>query len=119
MKKIYFFLLLICCQFLSFGQTISIDNITYNTTDGGATYEVVSSTGYSGALDLGNIDNNGTLLNVTSIGTNAFYECYGLTAITMPNSVTNIGSYAFYFCTGLTTVNRSNAPEYPVLETTS
>jgi formylglycine-generating enzyme required for sulfatase activity len=39
---------------------------------------------------------------VTSIGTNAFQYCSGLTSITIPNSVTNIGSYAFASCTSLT-----------------
>lgn len=33
---------------------------------------------------------------VTSIGTYAFYNSYGLTSVTVPNSVTSIGSYAFY-----------------------
>ena len=33
--------------------------------------------------------------NVTSIPTNAFYECVGLTSIEIGSSVTSIGSYAF------------------------
>ena len=40
----------------------------------------------------------------TSIGSNAFYYCAGLTgSLVIPNSVTSISSYAFFFCTGLTT----------------
>ena len=34
----------------------------------------------------------------------AFYNCSGLTSITIPDGVTNIGNYAFYFCRGLTSV---------------
>ena len=41
---------------------------------------------------------------VTSIGDRAFYDCDGLTSITIGNSVTIIGSYAFYHCNGLTNV---------------
>jgi hypothetical protein len=41
---------------------------------------------------------------VTSIGGSAFWECFGLTSITIPNSVTSIGDSAFYGCTGLTSI---------------
>jgi len=36
------------------------------------------------------------------IGEKAFYNCEGLTSITIPNSVNNIGPDAFYGCNGLT-----------------
>ena len=42
--------------------------------------------------------------SVTSIGSSAFYNCTGLTSITIPASVTSIGSSAFKNCTGLTSV---------------
>ena len=48
---------------------------------------------------------NTTIPNsVTSIGSNAFYNCGGLTSVTIPNSVTSIGNSAFYGCSGLTYV---------------
>ena len=42
--------------------------------------------------------------SVTSIGDEAFYECAGLTSITIPYSVTSIGRNAFYYCRGLTNI---------------
>ena len=36
------------------------------------------------------------------IAGNAFYDCYGLTSITIPNSVTSIGEYVFQNCKNLT-----------------
>ena len=42
--------------------------------------------------------------SVTSIGDRAFRNCWGITAMAIPDSVTSIGDYAFYYCTSLTTV---------------
>ena len=44
---------------------------------------------------------------VTSIGDHAFWDCTGLTNITIPESVTSIGDHAFYGCTGLTNITIS------------
>ena len=41
---------------------------------------------------------------VTSIGEWAFYNCTGLTNITIPESVTTIENSAFYGCSGLTSI---------------
>ena len=41
---------------------------------------------------------------VRSIGEFAFYDCYGLTTVTIPASVTSIGKFAFNYCSGLTTI---------------
>ncbi|MBO6189480.1 MAG: leucine-rich repeat protein [Alloprevotella sp.] len=52
---------------------------------------------------------DGTTYSVTSIGWYAFYDCTGLTSITIPNSVTTIGDYAFQYCTGLTSITIPNS----------
>ena len=41
---------------------------------------------------------------VTSIGGDAFWDCSGLTSVTIPDGVTSIGGYAFRGCSGLTSV---------------
>ena len=46
---------------------------------------------------------------VITIESNAFYNCTGLTSVTIPNSVTNIGNSAFYGCTGLTSMTIPNS----------
>lgn len=45
---------------------------------------------------------------VTSIGLSAFEYCSGLTSVIIGNSVTSIGDHAFYYCTGLTSVRIGN-----------
>ena len=42
------------------------------------------------------------ILGGTSIPDYAFYSCYYLTSITIPNSVTSVGNDAFYGCSSLT-----------------
>ena len=77
-------------------------------TSGDYSYTVASGavtltgyTGAGGALTLpSTIDGN----PVTSIGTNAFRSCNGLTSVTIPSSVTSIGANAFQYCNGLTSV---------------
>ena len=46
---------------------------------------------------------------MTSIGYEAFYECSGLTSVTIPNSVTSIGDNAFLRCWSLTSVTIPNS----------
>ena len=47
--------------------------------------------------------------SVTSIGDYAFYDCYGLTSVTIGESVTSIGDGAFRYCSGLTSVTIPNS----------
>jgi len=47
--------------------------------------------------------------SVTSIGDDAFLDCYNLTSIIIPNSVTNIGNFAFSDCHSLTNITFPNS----------
>ena len=47
---------------------------------------------------------NNKTLKVTSIGYEAFYDCYNVTSVSIPNSVTIIEDEAFYGCSGLTSL---------------
>ena len=42
--------------------------------------------------------------SVTSLGRSCFSGCSGLTSITIPSSVTSLGDYCFYDCSGLTSI---------------
>ena len=54
---------------------------------------------YSGVVVIpSSITFKGQKTTVTSIGKKAFYNCKGLTSVTIPNSVTSIEYSAFYKC---------------------
>ena len=55
------------------------------------------------------VEHEGSAYSVTSIGFQAFWDCSGLTSVTIPNSVTSIGEQAFWKCSGLTSVTIPNS----------
>ena len=57
------------------------------------------------------VEHEGAAYSVTSIGEYAFYDCYGLTSVTIGNSVTSIGESAFEDCSGLTSVTIGSGVE--------
>ena len=65
---------------------------------------------YTGSVTIpSSVTYNGTTYSVSKIGSSAFYDCIGLTSITIPNSVTLIGDGAFYGCTNLTSISIPNS----------
>ena len=106
--------------FLSLAVLLSLPMMAVEVEIDGINYELVakikeatviakSSGKYSGKIVIPEtVEYNGTVCNVTSIGKSAFYQCSGLTSVTIGNSVTSIGKEAFYGCSGLTSVHISD-----------
>ncbi|KAK8838529.1 hypothetical protein M9Y10_033157 [Tritrichomonas musculus] len=46
--------------------------------------------------------------NITSIGSNFFFDCYLIKSVTLPNSTTSIGAYSFAHCRGLQFIHIPN-----------
>lgn len=88
---------------------LSSTDKTVGVTYRGSSYNAYSNE-YTGQVSIpSEVTYNGITYSVTSIGSYAFYNCSGLTEVTIPNSVTSIGSYAFYDCSGLTEVTIPNS----------
>ena len=74
----------------------------------GSSYSAYSNE-YTGSVVIpSSVVYQGNTYGVTSIGSDAFRNCSGLTSVTIPNSVTSIGGMAFWNCSGLTSVNISD-----------
>ena len=85
-------LLALCATIESFALTETVNGIewTYTISNGEASLGGATST--TGAIT---IPSKFGGYPVTSVGKHAFYNCSGLTSVTIPNSVTSIGSSAF------------------------
>ena len=81
-----------------------IASVTYELSESPQNYLGLSSIGIPSQVVY-----NGADYSVTSIGSRAFYNCSGLTSLTIPNSVTNIESSAFSHCSSLTSATIPNS----------
>ena len=80
-----------------------VDGIRYGIKDGVATV-VEQPRNMTTANIPSSVTYKGNTYMVTSIGSDAFRNCYSLTSITIPDSVTSIGEWAFYNCNSLTSI---------------
>ena len=123
MKKQLLLLAIILLPLVASAHDIEVQNadgvtIYYNYINNGTELEVTFRGSYYYSFSdeyQGNvvIPKEVTYMNrtrkVTSIGNQAFYECTGLTSVTIPNSVTSIGDNAFNGCSRLTSITIGNS----------
>ena len=111
------FIAVLCCisSFAANGTKIGnfyylLDNATLTATvTWGGGQSSSGTPGYSGSITIpSEVSNDSKTYCVTSIGTNAFNGCSGLTSLTIPEGVTSIGTNAFYGCYGLTSITIPN-----------
>ena len=98
----------------SSAYTVEIDGIYYNLhlkeNTAEVTYKEQNKASYSGSIEIpSSIILNENVYSVISIGESAFYDCSGLTSITIPNSITSIGDGAFKNCIRLTSITIPNS----------
>jgi len=107
-KSLLCFLILLMVPLASMAYDFEIDGIYYDVTGSSSvavTYKSKDTAPYSGHITIPSAVNyNNNSYTVTSIGDSAFYNCFGLTSITIPEGVTAIGESAFSGCSSLTSI---------------
>ena len=90
--------------------TYTLNGVNYTYIVGNPNASVAVSSSASGAKTIeSSFVVDGATYNVTSIATNAFSICTGLTSIIIPDTVTSIGNTAFQNCINMTSITISNA----------
>lgn len=115
MKKLFTLFTFVFFSLTVLAENVVVDDIKYSIDYGKREATVIANTswnGYSGEVVIpASITALGMEFSVTGIGKNAFFDCSGLTSVTIPNSVTSIGEFAFQNCSGLTNVTFGNSVE--------
>jgi len=112
MKKSLFTILLALLPLLASADAVEINGICYNLVKKAKTAEVTNTpdSRYSGKVVIPKtVTYEGVKYSVTSIGVQAFYNCSGLTSVTVGGNVTSIGNGAFMYCNYLESVTIPNS----------
>ena len=114
LKQLFTALFLLCAT-VAAAHDFEVDGIYYNITNAtNKTVEVTYSSSYlikyTGSVVIPeSVTYNGATYSVTSIGSEAFSYCSGLTSVVIGNGVTSIGEEVFSYCTGLTSIEIPNS----------
>ena len=107
MKKLFLLLTLLLCTSMAWAHDVEVDGIYYNLNQTNKTATVTFKGSYFESHDNDypgevvipeNFIYDGITYSVTSLGNYCFYDCTGLTSITIPNSVTSLGNECFRGC---------------------
>jgi hypothetical protein len=100
-------------------STTEIININNNVFFRDSNNDILIKTEVNGHLNASvhsSIDNKDIIASVEIIGSNVtilsmnlFFNCSGLTSMTIPDSVTNLGMYVFYWCSNLSSITLGNS----------
>lgn len=119
MKKVFSLLFFFLYFSLSFADVVQVDGIYYvldkteKTAAVSSEWEFEPKPSYSGSISIpSSITVSGQKYNVTKIFKYAFYECFDLTEIVLPNTIEVIGEEAFYSCEGLKEIVLPNSVKY-------
>ena len=94
---------------------VTYKSFEYGNEEGGTDMDGPNefSNEYSGKIVIPqSVKYKGRTYRVTMIDDCAFYECSGVTSVTLPNSIKYIGNGAFSGCTNLSNITVGNAVEY-------
>ncbi len=116
MKKIFALLAALAMTMMCAGamaERVEVGGLWYELSGATATVDkYTTGDKYNGAIVIpAEIEHNGRTYKVTSIAVEAFWDCDGLTSVTIPGSVTSIGNRAFQDCDNLTSVTISEGVE--------
>ena len=89
--------------FKNITEVFEVDGINYDVTSPEEmTVEVMGGKSYEGDIVIPKkVEFGCNEFTVTGIGDDAFYNCIGLTSVTLPNSLTTIGNSSFHGCMNL------------------
>lgn len=96
MKRFYFLISMLVLPLVSMSAyDFEVDGIYYNLLSDNKVEVTKGGNKYTGDVMIPEEVNS---YKVVQIGEKAFYNCEGLTSVSIPNSVTSIGEYAFQLC---------------------